>query len=1041
ASADTANVINVNSVPTGTVTVDNITPSEGDVLSASNTLVDADGLGVISYQWQRGTANIAGATAATYTTVQADVGAAIRVIASYTDGQGTAESVTSADTANVVNVNDAPTGTVTVDNMTPNEGDVLTASNTLADADGLGVIIYQWQRGGVNIAGATAATYTTVQADVGAPMRVIASYTDGEGTAESVTSAATANVVNVNDLSTGTVTVDNMTPSEGDVLTASNTLADADGLGVISYQWQRGGVDIAGATAATYTTVQADVGAAIRVIASYTDGQGTAESVASVATANVVNVNDAPTGTVIVDNVTPIEGDVLSASNTLADADGLGVISYQWQRGGVNIAGATAATYTTVQADVGAPIRVLASYTDTQGTTESVNSAATANVVNVNDAPTGAVTIDNSTPTEGDVLTVSNTLADEDGLGAISYQWQRGGLNIAGATAATYITTQADVGAPMGVVASYVDLLGTSESISAADTAPVAEQAVPTVIGGELDYTGSEGDSAVGVLTITDVAGNVVESSFGIVAQPTNGIASIDPDSGSWIFTPSDPNWFGSDNFTVEILSENGIVNLHTVDVSLVSVNDIPLIGGIESGTITEDATLLGNEIVVAGELTISDSDIGESSFQTEQIVAAFGTFSIDAAGNWTYSADNNQPDIQRLDTGQTLSEELTVTTFDGSTHTIRVNINGAEDDPVIAGIVEGFVTRGEASVYSNSLTISDIDSADNPISFSNEENALGDNGFGFFTLRSETWTYTLNDNHPAVLGLGAHETLSDTYTFLASDGSSQIVSITILNDPAPSVAMALPEITVTVDQEVLVDTNDMNQETNSETDSMEGEFSEAPAESSVVTVNVPSENEEIADTPQFSNNPQPILIYQEEATPRSDTERKVTNRTEYSAPAPITDLLAFDLLLDSVQGLEQSDQYAAIESERVTRESFRRGVQTMREEMTDAANEEGRSEQIADLVLRVSGVSLSAGSLAWLLQSGSLFASALSSIPTWQGFDPLPVLAKQNKRRRWGFRKRIEAEDREEREAGRILDSVNHLGSYSSQQNREGSL
>ena len=111
---------------------------------------------------------------------------------------------------------------------------------------------------------------------------------------------------------------------------ASNTLADEDGLGAISYQWQRDGVDIAGATNATYTTVQADVGAALTVVASYTDAYGTAESVASTATAAVTNVNDPPTGAVSIDNTTPAEGDVLSASNTLADEDGLGTISYQW---------------------------------------------------------------------------------------------------------------------------------------------------------------------------------------------------------------------------------------------------------------------------------------------------------------------------------------------------------------------------------------------------------------------------------------------------------------------------------------------------------------------------------------------------------------------------------------------------------------------------------------------------------------------------------------------------------------------------------------
>ena len=49
---------------------------------------------------------------------------------------------------------------------------------------------------------------------------------------------------------------------------------DDDGLGVITYQWQRGGVDIGGATGSTYTLVDADVGALITAVASYTDGQG-----------------------------------------------------------------------------------------------------------------------------------------------------------------------------------------------------------------------------------------------------------------------------------------------------------------------------------------------------------------------------------------------------------------------------------------------------------------------------------------------------------------------------------------------------------------------------------------------------------------------------------------------------------------------------------------------------------------------------------------------------------------------------------------------
>ena len=58
----------------------------------------------------------------------------------------------------------------------------------MADADGLGTLHYQWQRdsgtGFVNV-GLDQASYTLGDADVGATLRVMVSYTDGHGTAES----------------------------------------------------------------------------------------------------------------------------------------------------------------------------------------------------------------------------------------------------------------------------------------------------------------------------------------------------------------------------------------------------------------------------------------------------------------------------------------------------------------------------------------------------------------------------------------------------------------------------------------------------------------------------------------------------------------------------------------------------------------------------------------------------------------------------------------------------------------------------------------
>ena len=95
-------------------------------------------------------------------------------------------------------VNHAHTGSVGIDGA-PMQGQTLTATNTLTDADGMGTVSYQWLADGAAIGGGTGSTFTVAQAQVGKAISVAASYTDGHGTVETVfsaaTSAATADVV------------------------------------------------------------------------------------------------------------------------------------------------------------------------------------------------------------------------------------------------------------------------------------------------------------------------------------------------------------------------------------------------------------------------------------------------------------------------------------------------------------------------------------------------------------------------------------------------------------------------------------------------------------------------------------------------------------------------------------------------------------------------------------------------------------------------------------------------------------------------------
>jgi len=211
---------------------------------------------------------------------------------------------------------------------------------------------------------------------------------------------------------------------------------------------------------------------------------------------------------------TATEGETLTASYSLDDDAGSGTISYEWLLNGSAInEGPTGSTLTLTQAHVGQTISVRAMYTsESDDYVEDVTSSPTAAVVNVNDTPTGSVTI-TGTAAAGQTLTASNTLADEDGLGAISYQWLANGTAISGATSSSLTLTQAHVGQAISVRASYTDGFGGAESVTSSATDAVAAQAEAGVRftgGSDLLVTEAGGTDTVEVTLTVQPRHNVV---------------------------------------------------------------------------------------------------------------------------------------------------------------------------------------------------------------------------------------------------------------------------------------------------------------------------------------------------------------------------------------------------------------------------------------------------------------------------------------------------------------------------------------------------
>ncbi len=462
-----------------------------------------------AFQWRRcdasgaACADIVGATAATYTLVSADVGSTIRVVVTATNAAGNA-SATSAQTAAVAPTPPVVTAAPTISG-TARDGQTLSASTGTWTGTPAISYTYQWRRcdavGGScsDIAGATSATYTLVPGDVNATIRVVVTATNAAGGSSSA-STQTAVVAPAPPANTAPPSISGAT-TDGSTLSA--TTGTWTGTPAISYtyQWRRCDAagatcaDIAGATAATYTLVSADVSSTIRVVVTATNVAGNAPATSAqsavIAAAPPVNTS-APTisGTIR-------DGQILSAGPGTWTGTPVISFSYQWRRcdasGGAcaDIAGATGATYTLVSADVGATIRVVVTGTNAGGTAPAT-SAATGVVIAAPPANTAVPTI-SGTARDGQTLTAADGAWTGTPAISFTYQWRRcdavGGScsDIAGATGGTYIQTPADIGATLRVVVTATNAGGVSSATSAqtavVTAAPPVNTAAPTVSG------------------------------------------------------------------------------------------------------------------------------------------------------------------------------------------------------------------------------------------------------------------------------------------------------------------------------------------------------------------------------------------------------------------------------------------------------------------------------------------------------------------------------------------------------------------------------
>ncbi|WP_404290946.1 peroxidase family protein [Glutamicibacter arilaitensis] len=213
-----------------------------------------------------------------------------------------------------------------------------------------------------------------------------------------------------------------------------------------------------------------------------TCGQATGEVVLGI-TDPITENGEITTNTDGVEDLDGIDSDFTFSLQSFVEA-GTDPFSNAWVTTQTNESG----TFTLTDAEVGAPVRVLVTYIDGNGTHEQIASAGTEAVANVNDEPVGPV-IAPQAASVGDILHITTQMSDEDGAESVLeetggvYTWQQrtetgdwsniDGATGDGATMASFLVTTGQQNQFIRLAIEYTDDQGTAETAYSNETSMI----------------------------------------------------------------------------------------------------------------------------------------------------------------------------------------------------------------------------------------------------------------------------------------------------------------------------------------------------------------------------------------------------------------------------------------------------------------------------------------------------------------------------------------------------------------------------------------
>ncbi|MPW27516.1 tandem-95 repeat protein [Agarivorans sp. B2Z047] len=287
-----------------------------------------------------------------------------------------------------------------------------------------------------------------------------------------------------------------------------------------------------------------------------------------------------------------------------------------------------------------------------------------------------------------------------------------------------------------------------------------------------------------GALTITDIdngQNQFVADSY----QGNYGYLSINQ-LGHWVYTANNNSAAIQGLKAGTTLTET--LYVHAIDgtekvlkININGTEDKALISGVSSVSLVEDKNLHAGFLHADGMLAVKDADIGDNQFQANASQGLFGELTINNNGHWTYTADNNQPAINQLKTGESLIDTIVVKSIDGSEHQIKVIIKGQDDKAVISGSSTLDVTEDKNLFQGQLRADGQLNVLDPDLGEARFIAGTLTGQYGHFTIDpSGAWTYTSNNKQAAIQSLNAGHEITDTVIIKTADGTEQTLCVHI---------------------------------------------------------------------------------------------------------------------------------------------------------------------------------------------------------------------------------------------------------------------